>query len=341
MKKKETILVTGGAGYIGANILFYLLKNNIDFVVCDNFSNCTDYSIKQLEKHFNRKIKVYNADICDRDALKQIFEENNITKVLHLAGKKYIGESFKMPEYYYQNNVEATKNILNVMNEFGVSKMYFASSIATYGSPKYLPLDTKMPLEPISPYGQNKKECEEIISAWQNQSPNRLAVLFRFTNPIGSRVNPNLGDLSTSEYQNLVPYLTSTISKNKPISINGNDHPTADGTVERDYIDVKDLSRAICDVMNLERNSGKYTYVVGRGKTYSVLQILKTLFSIYGKELKYGVNPKRDGDVPTITADITPLINDINFKPHYSLYQTLLAQKKYTEQINVGLQLSK
>ena len=320
MKKKESILVTGGAGYIGANILYYLLKNNIDFVVCDNFSNCTDYSIKQLEKHFNKKIKVYNADICNRGALKQIFEENNITKVLHLAGKKYIGESFKMPEFYYQNNVEATKNILSVMDEFEVSKMYFASSIATYGSPKYLPLDTKMPLDPISPYGQNKKECEEIISAWQN--------------PIGSRVSPNLGDLSTSEYQNLVPYLTSTISKNKPVSINGNDHPTADGTVERDYIDVKDLSRAICDVINLERNSGKYTYVVGRGKTYSVLQILKTLFNIYGKELKYGVNPKRDGDVPTITADITPLINDINFKPHYSLSQTLLAQKKYIENVN-------
>lgn len=323
---KKIFLITGGAGYIGTNLAYYLLKNDYDLIIADNLSNSTYDGILRLEKFFNKSIKTYMGDLCDVEFVNKIFAENKITDVVHLAGKKYIGESFKKKDEYIFNNNQSTKILLEIMSKYKVRNIYFASSISVFGNPVYLPIDNNHPLCPLSPYAQTKVDCEEFIENWQKDNSLNNAVIFRFTNPVGARTNVLLGDAPTGEYSTLLPYLVKNVLSNLQIAINGNTHPTKDGTTIRDFIHITDLTEVVYKVCTSE-NKGLKRIIVGNGKiTYSVLDVVKTLEQIFDKKLDYVINPKRENDVSIIEIDNSDIIKMFNYEPKCLLKDMLQSQ---------------
>lgn len=320
---KKTFLVTGGAGYIGTNLIYYLLKNDYEVVVADNLSNSTTDALQRLEKHFNKKIKFYKGDLCDEKFTDMIFSENNITDVVHLAAKKYIGESFKQKDEYIANNNGSTAVLLDCMSKRNVKNICFASSISVFGNPVYLPIDNNHPLSPLSPYAQTKVDGEKLITLWQSQDASRSAVLFRFTNPVGARTDVMLGDSPTGDNSTLFPYLIRRLEDGLEIGINGNTHPTKDGTTVRDYIHITDLTDVVYKVCT-SNNVGLKHVIVGNGKiTYSVLDVVKTLEQLYNKQLNYKINPKRENDVPLIEIDNSDIVNLFDYRPKCLLFDML------------------
>lgn len=325
----RTFLITGGAGYIGTNLIYYFIKNNYKIIIVDNFSNSNKNAIIRLEKYFNIKLKIYDGNLCDYDFLNNIFAENSITDVVHLAAKKYIAESFKFEQDYLDNNLISTKNLLDCMKKHDVYNIYFASSISVYGDPKYLPIDLNHPLSPQSPYAKSKVLCEEMIEQWQKTNESYNAIIFRFTNPVGARNEVMLGDDPTSEYSTLLPYLVRCMEQNKNISINGNNHPTKDGTTVRDYIDITDLTWCVYKICTLKL-TGLVKIIIGNGKlTYSVLDIIHSLESIYNRKIPYIVNPARPNDTPLIEIDNSFIVNNINYSPKCSIYDIVKSQVNF------------
>lgn len=319
-------LITGGAGYIGTNIVYYLLKNNYELIIADNLSNSTYDGIFRLEKFFNKSIKTYTGDLCNAEFVNKIFAENQITDVIHLAGKKYISESFKQKDEYFFNNNQSTKILLDIMSKYQVRNIFFASSISVFGNPVYLPIDNNHPLCPLSPYAQTKVDCEELIEIWQKSNMLNNAVIFRFTNPVGARTDVLLGDAPTGEYSTLLPYLVKNVLSNHQIGINGNTHPTKDGSTIRDFIHITDLTEVVFKVCTSEIK-GLKRIIVGNGKiTYSVLDVVKVLEQILDKKIDYVINPKRENDVAIIEIDNSDIINMFNYEPKCLLKDMLQSQ---------------
>ncbi|MBE7075046.1 MAG: NAD-dependent epimerase/dehydratase family protein [Clostridiales bacterium] len=331
---KKTFLITGGAGYIGTNLIYYLLKNDFNAIVVDNLSNSNLLAINNLEKYFKTKIKFFNCDIRNEQFLTEILQENKINAVIHLAAKKYIAESFIKEQEYLKNNIDGTQSLLNSMNKSNVKEIYFASSISVYGNPVYLPLDINHPLNALSPYAKSKVECEKIITKWQKNTPDSTAILFRFTNPVGARNNVMLGDNPTCEYSTLFPQLVKKIEVGEQISINGNTHPTKDGSCVRDFIDIKDLTEVVFKFCT-QKNQGLKTIIVGNGKiTYSVLDVIKSLEKIYNKNLDYKINPARPNEVPLIEVDNSFIVKNIDYSPKCNLLDMLQSQVEFTKSLN-------
>lgn len=326
---EKTFLITGGAGYIGSNIAYYLLKNNYNIIIVDNFSNSNNLAIKRLENSFNTKIKTYNGDVCNLEFIDNILKNNSIYGVIHLAAKKYIGESFLKEKEYLDNNINSTKNVLNCMSKYNVKNIYFASSITVFGDPVYTPFNNQHPLSPLSPYANSKVLCEQLIANWQQENSKNNAVIFRFTNPVGARNDVMLGDDPKSNYSNLLPYLVKCMEQNKPISINGNTHPTKDGTTVRDYIHITDLAECVFKICTRDITGLNYI-IVGNGKiVYSVLDVIHSLGKVYNTHINYTVNPKRPNDTPMISVNNDYIVNNLNYQPKCSMDDIILSQVQF------------
>lgn len=327
---ERTFLVTGGAGYIGTNVIYYLLKHNYKIVVADNFSNAKSDGLNRLKKYFNYEFKIYDIDLCNKSKLNQIFIENKISDVLHLAAKKYIPESFIFKDEYLKNNCESTKNLLECMSQNNVHNIYFASSITVYGEPKVLPLKEDSPICPLSPYAQSKVFCEEYVAGWQKENSKNNAIIFRFTNPVGARThNVFLGDAPNGSYSTLLPYLVKCVNENIQIKINGNDHNTPDGTTVRDYINITDLAWCVCKLIT-KGTKGLQYIIVGNGEiTYSVLDMIKALEKVYNKKIDFVVNPKRENDVPIIEVDNSYIVNNLHYAPKCNSFDMVKSQVEF------------
>lgn len=330
-KKVGSVLVTGGAGYIGSNIVLKLLQKGYDVVVIDNFSNSYHSIITSLKKKFKDKLHIYNFDLLDKNKLKVVLNDEHIRSVIHMAGKKYVPESFEKIEEYRQNNVVLTKCLLDVMNDCGVKNLIFSSSITVYGNQQKDTVDESSRCNPLSPYAKQKRECELMISDWQKRNQ-ACAVVLRLSNPVGANTTFNLGDKSKmKKYMGVLPYIVENAQKDVKLVFNGGDHQTKDGTTVRDYIHVEDVANAFINALeNLQKSFNIYN--IGSGMPgYSVLDLLVETEKCLAKKIKYTFGPKRPGDISTFVSDNSLAKSNINFTVSKDLSDMVKSQFEFSK----------
>lgn len=317
------ILVTGGAGYIGSHTCVQLLEAGYDIVVVDNYSNSHSESLKRVERICNRPLTVYQADINDRRALTDIFSRHSIDAVVHFAGLKAVGESTQIPLKYYHNNVSGTITLCSVMREFDCAQLVFSSSATVYGDPENVPIKEDSRTGATNPYGRSKLVIEEILADLHSSEPGFWGItLLRYFNPIGAHPSGLIGEDPNDIPNNLLPYVAQVATgKLKEVRVFGNDYDTPDGTGVRDYIHVMDLADGhLCALGHLQRSgAGLYTFNLGTGKGYSVLEIIKQFSEVSGQTVPYRIVERRPGDIATCYADPTKAKDVLGWKSQYQL----------------------
>lgn len=300
-----SILVTGGAGYIGSHTCIEMQNEGYDVVVVDNLDNSSSESLKRVEKITGMPVKFYKEDVRDKAALRKIFTENKIEAVIHFAGLKAVGESVREPIMYYDNNLQNTIALLEVMNEFGVKKIVFSSSATVYGVATEMPLREGMPLGAINPYGKTKLFIEEILRDLYVADKDWCIALLRYFNPIGAHKSGLIGEDPKGIPNNLMPYISQVaVGKLEKLHVFGNDYKTVDGTGVRDYIHVVDLALGHVKAIDWAlANKGCEAFNLGTGNGTSVLQLRDAFAKASGVDIPYVIDPRRPGDPDEVYAD--------------------------------------
>ena len=300
-----SILITGGAGFIGSHTCVEMLNSGYDVVVVDNLDNSSSESLDRVEKITGKKVKFYKEDVRNREALRKIFTENSIEAVIHFAGLKAVGESVREPIMYYDNNLINTLVLLETMNEFGVKKIVFSSSATVYGVATEMPLVEGMPLGAINPYGRTKLFIEHILTDIYAADKDWCVALLRYFNPIGAHKSGLIGEDPKGIPNNLMPYISQVaVGKLDKLHVFGNDYKTHDGTGVRDYIHVVDL--ALGHVKAIEwvlKNTGCEPFNLGTGNGTSVLQLRDAFVKATGVDVPYVIDPRRPGDPDEVYAN--------------------------------------
>ena len=300
-----SILITGGAGFIGSHTCVEMLNSGYDVVVVDNLDNSSSESLDRVEKITGKKVKFYKEDVRNREALRKIFTENSIEAVIHFAGLKAVGESVREPIMYYDNNLINTLVLLETMNEFGVKKIVFSSSATVYGVATEMPLVEGMPLGAINPYGRTKLFIEHILTDLYAADKDWCVALLRYFNPIGAHKSGLIGEDPKGIPNNLMPYISQVaVGKLDKLHVFGNDYKTIDGTGVRDYIHVVDL--ALGHVKAIEwvlKNTGCEPFNLGTGNGTSVLQLRDAFVKATGVDVPYVIDPRRPGDPDEVYAN--------------------------------------
>ncbi len=300
-----SVLVTGGAGYIGSHTCVEMLDAGYDVVVVDNLDNSSKESLNRVEKITGKKVKFYENDVRDKQGLRKIFSENKIEAVIHFAGLKAVGESVKKPMMYYSNNIDSTLVLIDVMNEFGVKKIVFSSSATVYGVAKEMPLKEGMPTGAINPYGRTKLFIEEILRDLYVSDNEWSIALLRYFNPIGAHKSGIIGEDPKGIPNNLMPYIAQVaVGKLEKLHVFGNDYKTVDGTGVRDYIHVVDLAKGhVKAVGYVLENKGCEEINLGTGNGTSVLELRDAFVKASGVDIPYVIDPRRPGDPDEVYAD--------------------------------------
>ncbi len=301
-----SILVTGGAGFIGSHTCVELLEAGYEVVVVDNLYNASRKSMDRVEQITGKKPTFYEADILDREALNQIFEKEKIDSVIHFAGLKAVGESVAKPIEYYYNNIAGTLVLCDVMRKHNVKNIVFSSSATVYGDPAFIPITEECPKGKITnPYGQTKGMLEQVLEDIHVSDPEWNVILLRYFNPIGAHKSGLIGEDPKGIPNNLVPYVAQVaIGKLECLGVFGDDYDTPDGTGVRDYIHVVDLAKGhVAAIKKLEEKKGVLIYNLGTGKGYSVLDVVHAFEKACKKEIPYVVKPRRPGDIAACYAD--------------------------------------
>ena len=317
-----TIIVTGGAGFIGSHTVVELQNAGYDVVVLDNLSNSSEKSLERVEKITGKPVKFYKVDILDREGLNEVLEKEDIDSCIHFAGLKAVGESVVKPWEYYENNIAGTLNLCKVMRENGCKNIIFSSSATVYGNPAFIPITEECPKGVCTnPYGWTKHMLEQILTDIQFADPEWNVILLRYFNPIGAHKSGTIGENPNGIPNNLMPYITQVaVGKLKELGVFGNDYDTPDGTGVRDYIHVVDLAKGhVKAVQKLEDNSGLSIYNLGTGKGYSVLDIVKNFEAATGVKIPYSIKPRRDGDVATCYSDATKAKKELGWEAEYDI----------------------
>ena len=318
-----SVLVTGGAGYIGSHTCVELLNEGYDVVVIDNLCNSSKESLTRVEEITGKQVKFYEADIRDKDALDRIFSDEDIEAVIHFAGLKAVGESVAKPLEYYFNNITGTLVLCDIMRKHNVKNMVFSSSATVYGIPKRVPMDETFPTGATNPYGRTKLMLEEIFKDLYVSDNDWNIILLRYFNPIGAHKSGLIGEDPNGIPNNLVPYIQQVaIGKLDCLGVYGDDYDTPDGTGVRDYIHVVDLAighiKALEKLKEMNENpnvkeKGVLTYNLGTGHGYSVLEVLRSFEKVVGKPIKYEIKDRRPGDIATCYADTKKAKEELGF----------------------------
>ncbi|MCI6137160.1 MAG: UDP-glucose 4-epimerase GalE [Oscillospiraceae bacterium] len=318
----STVLVTGGAGFIGSHTSVELLNAGYDIIILDNFVNSKPESLKRIKELTGKDFKFYQADIRDEEAMTKVFAENKIDAVIHFAGLKSVPQSVKEPLNYYDNNIAGTVCLCRVMDKAGCKKLVFSSSATVYGSKNPSPLREDMPTGgTTNPYGTTKYFIEQILQDLCISDSEWGVSILRYFNPIGAHKSGRIGEDPNGIPGNLMPYITQVaIGKLECLNVCGNDYPTPDGTGVRDYIHVVDL--AIGHIKALDRLlkvKGCEVYNLGTGKGYSVLDVVKAFEKASGIKINYRIAPRRAGDVACCYADATKAKEVLGWQAKYDI----------------------
>ena len=310
-----SILVTGGAGYIGSHTAVELLETGENIVIVDNFSNSKPEVLDKIKEITRKDFKFYEIDLLDKENLEKVFQENQVDEVIHFAGLKAVGESVQKPIEYYHNNITGTLILLEMMKKYNCKKIVFSSSATVYGSPKTVPIKEDFPLSTTNPYGSTKLMIEKILEDVCVADKDFSAIILRYFNPIGAHKSGLIGDNPNGIPNNLMPYIAKVaIGELEHLNVFGNDYPTIDGTGVRDYIHVVDLSIGHVRALNKARNyKGAIAYNLGTGKGYSVLEIVKAFEKANNIKVKYEIGQRRPGDIAECYADPNKAKEELNW----------------------------
>ena len=311
-----SILVTGGAGYIGSHTCVELLTAGYDVVVLDNLCNSCEESLQRVREITGKDVTFYQADLLDEQAVNHVFDNENIEAVIHFAGLKAVGESVSKPLEYYHNNVTGTLILCDCMRRHGVKNIVFSSSATVYGSPKTVPIREDFALHVTNPYGRTKLMLEEILTDLHTSDPAWTVILLRYFNPIGAHKSGRIGENPRGIPNNLLPYVAQVaVGKLECVNVFGNDYDTPDGTGVRDYIHVVDLALGhVKALKKLGENPGVVAYNLGTGVGYSVLDIIHAFEKACGKKIPYRITARRPGDIAVCYADATKAYQELGWK---------------------------
>ena len=313
---KKTVLVSGGAGYIGSHTAVELISAGYSVVIADNLSNSDMSGVEGVRAITGVDVPFINVDCCDKAAFAQLFEQYDFDSVIHFAAFKAVGESVADPMKYYRNNLLSFLNIIDLMREYGRKNIVFSSSATVYGEAEELPVTEQTERKPAtSAYGNTKQMCEDILRDSVAAYPELKGIALRYFNPIGAHPSALIGELPRGVPQNLVPYVTQTAAGVREcLSIFGDDYPTEDGSCLRDYIDIVDLAKAhvaaIDRMVECEDRDSYEIFNVGTGRAVSVVELVNTFERVNNLKLNYKVAPRRAGDVVSVWAD-TSLANNV------------------------------
>ena len=317
-----SVLVTGGAGYIGSHTCVELINAGRDVIVADSLVNSCRESLRRVERITGRGIKFYKVDVSSKRKTAEIFKENpGIDSVIHFAGLKAVGESVAKPLEYYSNNLSCALSLLRAMKKHNVGKFVFSSSATVYGEPKSVPVAENFPTSPTNPYGATKLFVERILKDVCEADRSFNAAVLRYFNPIGAHPSGLIGEDPEGIPNNLVPYIAQVaVGKLERVRIFGNDYPTPDGTGVRDYIHVVDLARGhVAALRKLDENCGEFVCNLGTGKGYSVLEVIAAFEKACGKHIDREFTLRRPGDIAEVYADSSKAVRELGWKAEYGI----------------------
>ena len=327
--KKETVLISGGAGYIGTHTAVELVGAGFGVVIIDDFSNSDAAAVEGVRRITGVDVPFEQVDTCNEEALRAVFRKYEFDSVIHFAAFKAVGESVSEPLKYYRNNLASFMNICALMREFGRPNILFSSSATVYGEPDALPVTEQSPRQPAtSPYGNTKQMAEDILRDCCAAYDGLRGIALRYFNPVGAHPSALIGELPRGVPQNLVPFITQTAAGVREcLSVFGDDYDTPDGSCLRDYIDVVDLAKAhVVAITRMveDRNKEKYEiFNVGTGNGVSVLELVRSFERVNDLKLNYKIAPRRAGDVVAIWADTSLANEELGWKAERSLDDTL------------------
>ena len=328
-----SILVSGGAGYIGSHTCVELLNAGYEIVVVDNLSNSCEESLRRVEKITGKTVPFIKADLCDPAATEAVFAQYpDISAVIHFAGLKAVGESVQKPLEYYTNNLVSTLVLLNTMRAHGVKNFVFSSSATVYGDPASVPIREDFPTGgTTNPYGPTKLFLERVLIDYCAATPDLNVALLRYFNPIGAQESGLIGEDPNGIPNNLVPYIAQVaVGKLEKLHVYGDDYPTADGTGVRDYIHVVDLAQGhVAALKKLETNCGLFIVNLGTGKGYSVLDVLHAYEKACGKTLPYVVDPRRPGDIAECYAEPKKALEEMGWSAKLGIEEMCASSWKW------------
>lgn len=339
----RTIIVTGGAGYIGSHTLIELLNYTDDLVISiDNFSNSTAATYDRVRQLCKRPFTTIDIDLCNAAALEQTLDKvPAIDGIVHFAAFKSVPESVADPVLYYHNNISSLNNLLRYSQKRGIGQFIFSSSCSVYGNSRALPVTETTELQRAeSPYGHTKQIGEDMIRFFAGAHPGFNAVLLRYFNPVGAHSSGTIGELPLSKPNNLVPIITQTAVGKNSLTVFGNDYPTRDGSCIRDYIHVSDIADAhvkALDYLSQKRNQQQVSlFNLGTGNGVTVLEAIRSFEKMSGKKLEYTIGDRRAGDVVAVYADNTLARRELNWNPAYSLDDMMLTAWKWQQHLETA-----
>jgi UDP-glucose 4-epimerase len=319
--KRQTVLVTGGLGYIGSHTCVVLAEAGYDLVIVDNLVNAKASVLERLRELTGREIEFHRVDLRERPALDRVLSKNKFHAVVHFAGLKAVGESVEKPVLYYDNNVGGTVALLDAMTAHGVHRIVFSSSATVYGEPERLPLTEAHPLRPQSPYGKTKLVIEHLLDDRAASDPAFAYVALRYFNPIGAHASGRIGEDPRGIPNNLLPFVAQVaVGKLPTLRIFGDDYSTKDGTGVRDYIHVMDLARGhLAALAYLDQHARPLAVNLGTGRGYSVLEVVKAFERASGKQVPLERAPRRPGDTGSVYADASLAARLLGWKAKLSI----------------------
>ena len=327
-----SILVSGGAGYIGSHTCIELMKAGYEILVADNLVNSSEEALRRVEQISGKKVPFVNIDLCDLTAADQLFASHpEIDSVIHFAALKAVGESVSKPLEYYSNNLISLLNVVTCMRKHGVKNLVFSSSATVYGDPATVPITEDFPLSTTNPYGATKLMIENMLTDICKADPTLNVALLRYFNPIGAHESGLIGEDPNGIPNNLVPYIAKVaVGSLKEVHVFGNDYPTPDGTGVRDYIHVVDLATGhVAALKKLATNCGLFICNLGTGKGYSLLDVIKVYSKACGKELPYVIDPRRPGDIAACYAEPKKAREELGWEAKYGIDEMCASSWKW------------